>query len=120
MILQPLVENAIKHGVAPSTVGGEVRVVAAREDADGQACLQIVVRNTGKPLAADYDRGGDHVGLDNVVRRLAGHYGSAARLTLSVDDSGATVAELRLPLSAATTLPKETHAEIVASRAGRR
>jgi len=120
LVVQPLVENAIKHGVAPSTVGGEVRVVAVRENAGGQACLHIVVRNTGKPLAADYDRGGDHVGLDNVVRRLTGHYGSAARLTLSVDDSGATVAELRLPLSEATALPKETHAEIVASRAGRR
>jgi two-component system, LytTR family, sensor kinase len=119
LVVQPLVENAIKHGIAPSTDGGDVRIVAARDGSGADAALRITVRNTGQGLAA-VDRNGDHVGLDNVARRLAGHYGPAAQLTLSTDDRGATVAELRLPLSETPTLAKETHGEAAADRAGRR
>jgi two-component system LytT family sensor kinase len=119
LIVQPLVENAIKHGIAPSTDGGEVHIVADRNWSDGRAGLRITVRNTGQGLAA-VNRHGDHVGLDNVARRLAGHYGAAAQLTLATGESGATVAELRLPASEASTLSKETHGEAAAGGAGRR
>jgi two-component system LytT family sensor kinase len=118
LVVQPLVENAIKHGIAPSTDGGDVQIVAARDSSAGRPGLRITVRNTGQGLAA-VNRSGDHVGLDNVARRLAGHYGGAAQLTLSTGDRGATVAELRLPISETPT-PKEMHGEAVADRAGRR
>ena len=119
LVVQPLVENAIKHGIAPSTDGGDVQIVAARDWSDGRAGLRITIRNTGQRLT-DVNRSGDHVGLDNVARRLAGHYGAAAQLTLSTGDRGATVAELRLPLSETPTLSKETHGQAAADRAGRR
>ena len=119
LVVQPLVENAIKHGVAPSITGGEVEIVAGREAAGKEPRLRIAVRNTGAPLAGQYRRGGEHVGLDNVARRLQGHYGPAATLTLMADAGGGTVVELLLPLADAGAV-EEMHAQGVASRSGRR
>ena len=79
----------------------------------------VLVRNTGAALSQDHRRGGDHVGLENVARRLAGHYGSAATLTLGVDPTGATVAELQLPITDLAAAPEDAHAETAASRTGR-
>ncbi len=115
LVIQPLVENAIKHGVAPSIDGGDVEVAVAAVPASGQ--LRITVTNTGSPLAPLAHRGGDHVGLDNVERRLAGHYGAAARLTLGADPSRGTVAEVLLPLGDAPARHEEVHAEAAARRA---
>jgi hypothetical protein len=120
LVLQPLVENAIKHGVAPSITGGDVEVIAGRDATASEPRLRIRVRNTGAPLAGHYRRGGEHVGLDNVARRLMGHYGPAAGLALMADDRGGTVAELVLPLAEASTVAEEMHAQGVASRTGRR
>jgi two-component system LytT family sensor kinase len=91
LIVQPLVENAVKHGIAGARDGGTVSVTATA-DAD----LRIVVRNTGAPLGT---RGaaGPGVGLENVTRRLEHYYGVDASLTVCSDAEGATVAELRLP-----------------------
>ena len=80
----------------------------------------MTVSNTGAPLSANYRRGGDHVGLDNVERRLAGHYRGAASITLTADARPGTVAELLLPLVEARTMDEESDAEAAASRAGRR
>ena len=98
LVLQPLVENAIKHGVAPSRTGGDVEVTASLQDRR----LHLTVRNTGAPLhaAAPFDaaQGKEHVGVENVRRRLAGHYGDAAQLTLTSDTERRTVAAIVLPL----------------------
>jgi hypothetical protein len=119
LIVQPLVENAIKHGVAPSTRGGDVAIVARRETRADGPCLRITVSNTGAPLSPSYRRGGDHVGLDNVERRLAGHYRGAASIVLSAEGRPGTVAELLLPLTEARALDEESDAQALASRAGR-
>jgi two-component system LytT family sensor kinase len=92
LIVQPLVENAVKHGIAEARDGGCI-TVSASCDAD----LRIVVRNTGAPLQRSADAGSG-VGLENVRRRLQHYYGQHAVLTLTRDDSGATIAELRLPV----------------------
>ena len=120
LIVQPLVENAIKHGVAPSTRGGDVAVVARREAGPDGPRLRVTVSNTGAPLSAAYRRGGDHVGLDNVERRLAGHYRGAASITLAADAHLGTIAELLLPLVEARTMDEESDAKTTASRARRR
>jgi LytS/YehU family sensor histidine kinase len=99
LVVQPLVENAIKHGVAPSRTGGDVEVIASIVDGAGQDLLRIAVRNSGAPLQVAAPRpAGERVGVDNVRRRLAGHYGDMATLTLSADALGHTVAELSMPL----------------------
>ena len=74
LLVQPLVENAVKHGIARAVHGGEVRVEARLDGSSGTQMLVLSVRNTGAPLAADDRPGG--VGLTNVERRLAGHYGA--------------------------------------------
>jgi hypothetical protein len=91
LIVQPLVENAVKHGIAGARDGGTVTVTATL---DGE--LRIIVRNTGAPLAAR-QAAGSGVGLENVTRRLEHYYGADASLTVTRDADGATVAELRLP-----------------------
>jgi hypothetical protein len=101
LVLQPLVENAIKHGVAPSKSGGDVEVSATIAADTGQ--LRLTVRNSGAPLHAAASRfAGDHVGVDNVRRRLAGHYGEGATLTLATDPHGVTIAEIHMPMALPT------------------
>ena len=99
LVVQPLVENAIKHGVAPSKTGGDVEVSASIVHGATRDLLRIAVRNSGAPLHVAAPRSADErVGVDNVRRRLAGHYGDIATLTLSADAHGHTVAELSMPL----------------------
>jgi sensor histidine kinase YesM len=116
LVLQPLVENAIKHGVAPSKSGGDVEVTAAVV----ANRLQLTVRNTGAPLHGASERvSGEHVGIDNVRRRLAGHYGDAARLTLTTSPHGQTIAQIVMPLTTDATLEDTEDAQTVAGRPGR-
>ena len=78
LILQPLVENAIKHGIAQRVIGGEVRVAAAR--ADGQ--LHLSVYNDGPLLDRDGSAVKDGIGLSNLRTRLKLLYGSDCDLRL--------------------------------------
>jgi two-component system, LytTR family, sensor kinase len=91
LIVQPLVENAVKHGIAGARDGGSITVTATLDQA-----LRIVVRNTGAPLGPRRVSGLG-VGLENVTRRLQHYYGPDASFTIARDADGATVAELRLP-----------------------
>ncbi len=131
LVVQPLVENAIKHGVAPSTTGGDVAVTARL---DGQQLI-VSVRNTGAPLRLDAGSPTDlsavamakagaqgaKVGVDNIRRRLSGHYGGRATLTLTGEPGLGTVAELVMPIVEAAGMNEDDHdAHAVAGRAGRR
>jgi hypothetical protein len=96
LMIQPLVENAIKHGIARSRSGG---LVAIRSRLDGDH-LSVTVRNGGA-VATDTEiaqgrRNG--VGLANLDARLRHQYGDAASLTL-VPIEGETRAEIILPIA---------------------
>ena len=78
LLLQPLVENAVKHGIAPSPRGGMIRIEVARQ-ADR---LQLLVANDGQPLNPDFRAG---VGLGNLKERLALLPGLDPRLELCQD-----------------------------------
>jgi LytS/YehU family sensor histidine kinase len=96
MLLQPLVENAIKHGIEPSDAGG---VVGIRTSAENGA-LVVVIRNTGESLGPEAGLPDPaRTGLTNVRRRLAALYAGEGALSLARDRDGATVAILRIPLS---------------------
>jgi hypothetical protein len=97
LIVQPLVENAIKHGIAHAREGGRVIVSARLESDDAAPCLRILVRNTGALLNGRAPAAGSGIGLQNVQRRLQCYYGDSAVFTLTRSDAGETVAELRLP-----------------------
>ena len=95
--IQPLVENAIKHGVALGPGPGYVRVRAACQD----GALRIMVENSGSLAFANArasESPGAGVGLQNVRRRLQICYGSSSELLLSLDPQN-TVAELSIPLT---------------------
>ncbi len=87
-LLQPLVENALKHGIAPHGGGGELAISLAREGAG----LHLRVANTGRPLALVLGNG---VGLRNLEARLALAYGTGASFHLGAEGSW-TVATIRL------------------------
>jgi two-component system LytT family sensor kinase len=99
LIVQPLVENAIKHGVAPARAGGRV-VVSARLDRHVEGLLRITVVNSGAPLVRE-DSPASGIGLSNVERRLRCYYGEAATLSVTSSATGETVAELTIPGAAA-------------------
>jgi len=79
LILQPLVENAVRHGVATLIEGGEIRVDA---NMPGQR-LFIVITN---PYDPDARRRGTGLGLENVRRRLAATFGERAAITAEAVD----------------------------------
>ena len=93
LIVQPLVENAIKHGIAESRGGGLVSIAARLRGAE----LVISVRNTGARRHARRQAGRRGLGLANVERRLELHYGDAASVSLMHGPDGTSTAMLRLP-----------------------
>jgi len=96
LMIQPLVENAIKHGIANSRSGGRVAIIS-RSDGDN---LAITVRNSGAHVTdADITRGRKNgVGLSNLDARLRHQYGDSASLTL-IATADETRAEIVLPLA---------------------
>jgi hypothetical protein len=99
LLLQPLVENAIRHGLEPKVAGGRVEISARRE----AGVLVLEVRDTGGGLAADPAGDGSRFGLRQVRERLAALYGDRASLTLQAapDDQGGVLARVRMPLKSA-------------------
>ena len=97
LILQPLVENAVKHGITPKKEGGAIRISAAlRNDR-----LTLRVADSGAGIDEDdlQKRRVSRVGLNNVEQRLQLHYDRTARLILhSAPGCGAT-AEIQINLS---------------------
>jgi signal transduction histidine kinase len=85
--IQPLVENAIKHGIAPQVGGGLVRLEARL---DGNGGVRILVRDTGRGFDSR-PNSKPGVGLDNVQRRLKLCYGSDAQLQILSDAQGTAV-----------------------------
>jgi sensor histidine kinase YesM len=104
-VLQPLVENAVKHGVAPQASGGEVAIHARVDPWQPDARqLTVTIRDTGAGVSADQLRRGreEGVGLRNVERRLQGQYGSSASLSIESAPGRGTTVEVRLPVTSSS------------------
>ena len=90
MMLQTLVENAIKHGLEPKADGGRLEISA--EVANGQ--LAVHVQDSGVGFSPQAQAG---VGLANVRERLKALYNDRAELIISVPPAGGTCATIKLP-----------------------
>ncbi len=100
MLLQPLVENCIKHGLSPKVEGGSItvrsRVIKSRlvieveDDGVGMGAAQLLVQPDG------FGAGG--IGMANVAERLKVLYGDAAKMMIENREGGGTLIRLRLPI----------------------
>ena len=90
LVVQGLVENAIKHGLEPKAEGGRLEIVAEVVDGD----LFVHVIDTGVGFMPKGDGG---VGLANVRERLHALYGDRAELIIAVPPGGGTRATIRVP-----------------------
>lgn len=90
-ILQPLVENAVRHGIAKRSETGTIEITAQAEDGK----LVLRVRDNGPGYKPESDAG---VGLANTLTRLETLFGTAGQLQLLNAEGGGTIATVRFPL----------------------
>ena len=97
LLLQPLVENAIKHGIAKRVAGGSVRVAGACHE--GNLCLSVY--NDGPSLPADWEAAQTGVGLGNLRTRLQILHGNGSELQLRSTNPGGVEVVVTLPFTEA-------------------
>ena len=96
LLIASLVENAVKHGIAPRPEGGMIEVAARAVG----ALLEVTVADTGAGFSGS---GGSGIGLLNTRARLATLYGAAGTLTLENNRPSGVLARMRLPRRGAET-----------------
>ncbi|MGB3450151.1 MAG: histidine kinase [Giesbergeria sp.] len=103
LLLQPLVENAIRHGLEPQVGGGRIHVRASTLPGPSGTLLVLEVVDTGvglAPLHTDHtDSTASHFGLAQVRERLATLYGPQGTLELIATSAGGTSARVTFPLN---------------------
>jgi hypothetical protein len=100
LLLQPLVENAVKHGIVPLRDGGRVTVRASKDVGnDGDVFLRLLVIDTGGGMRAGRAHNPDGVGLSNLESRLRHYYGPAAALAIRETPGGGTTVEISIPVA---------------------
>jgi two-component system LytT family sensor kinase len=100
MLLQPLVENSVKHGLSSKVEGGSIYLrsqvndstlmIEVEDDGVGMGSAQLLEKPTGV--------GGTGIGMANVAERLKVLYGGTARMTIDTHEGKGTLVRLRLPV----------------------
>jgi signal transduction histidine kinase len=93
LILQPMVENAVKHGIAKRAQGGAIRISACRSN----GMLTLSVYNDGPPLSAGWEEIHSGIGIANVRTRLRSLYGDSFELSLRNQSPGGVEASVSVP-----------------------
>jgi len=93
MLIQPLVENALRHGLEPKVEGGEIRIDASASE----KTIRVEISDTGEGMPASAGIG---VGLANVKDRLVALYGDHGKLTLEENHPNGLTAIIEVPLVA--------------------
>ena len=93
MVLQPIVENAIRHGLAKRAAAGRIEIRAARKDSR----VELTVTDDGPGFASGSPAEGTGIGLGNTRARLKQLYGDAAELRVRNGEHGGAVVTMALP-----------------------
>lgn len=118
MLLQPLVENSIKHGLSPKVEGGSIYLRSRVSDSR----LIIEVEDDGVGMGAaqleeSSSWSGMGIGMANISERLQVLYGDTARMTIDSHEGKGTLIRIRLPLvEAASSVPEGFYAERSSTR----
>lgn len=92
LLIQPLVENAVKHGIEPRPEGGSIVIRGNREDDN---IIKIKVDDTGAGI--DVNKSGNGIGLPNIRKRLELLYGDQARLIIRENSPSGVSAVIEMP-----------------------
>lgn len=103
MILQPLVENAIKHGIGPRGEGGKIDIDAVRQN--GHLALTVRDNGLGVP-SGDVDNLLEGVGISNTRRRLKHLYGEGHSFSLKNEKTSGLAVNLVIPYKECTVVPR--------------
>jgi len=90
LMVQPLVENSIKHGIEPKVEGGKIHIKVEQTD----KCVKIIVADTGRGMTEDNRMG---IGLTNIRERLDLIYGEKGRLTFAENKAAGLTAVIEVP-----------------------
>jgi two-component system, LytTR family, sensor kinase len=93
LVLQPVVENAIQHGIAKRARGGAIEITAAR--ADGSVILSVY--NDGPALPANWQNDAPGIGLKNLRDRLRSLYGDTCKFTIENRDANGVAVSISVP-----------------------
>jgi len=118
MLLQPLIENSIKHGLSPKVEGGSIYLRSRVTDSR----LIIEVEDDGVGMGANQleessSWAGMGIGMANISERLQVLYGDTARMTIDSHEGKGTLVRIRLPLvESASSVPEGFYAERSSTR----
>jgi LytS/YehU family sensor histidine kinase len=99
LILQPMVENAVKHGISKRVEGGAIRIAASRLN----GTLTLRVYNDGPSLPSGWETGRTGIGISNARTRLHGLYGDAFDLSLHNRAPSGVEASVSVPFRVSST-----------------
>jgi len=106
MLLQPIIENAIKHGLAPRLAGGQIHLRTRRRE--GRLSIEIEDNGVGMPpeRLSDVSDGGGGIGVSNVHARLRLLYGDQFEMTIRSQEGEGTQIHIEIPELAAETIAR--------------
>jgi two-component system, LytTR family, sensor kinase len=114
MILQPLVENAVKHGFASKVDAGSIYIRS--RNADHRVVIEVEDDGVGMPAAGTSTSSGTGIGMSNVTERLQVVYGDAAEITVESQPGRGTLVRLVLPVLQAEEMGGSVAGAIYAER----
>ncbi len=102
LILQPLVENAVKHGISANKSGGTVKISAKLKSIGAEVFLHLIVFDTGAGSTSAEKTNSNGIGLQNIKGRLKSYYGNKASIKFEKNASDGSFASVEIPVKVQT------------------